>query len=146
MKTARLTALLVLLFVSTLAGLRISHAEEPKAAEAPAPKVPAFPGAADYTALRMAYAAQPGFSSYWNVEPERQAIFTAIAAFVRPGDEVLLPPYTFVATYNVVVLNHALPVFVDVDLGSNKTLQRALERPALRALPVDALLARLVRN
>lgn len=35
-----------------------------------------------------------------------------------PGDEVILPPYTFVATYNVVVLNHALPVFVDTDAES----------------------------
>jgi len=34
---------------------------------------------------------------------------------VGPGDEVLVPPYTFVATINVVLLQHALPVFVDTD-------------------------------
>jgi len=34
---------------------------------------------------------------------------------IGPGDEVLVPPYTFVATVNVVLLQHALPVFVDTD-------------------------------
>ncbi|MBI1789956.1 MAG: DegT/DnrJ/EryC1/StrS family aminotransferase [Acidobacteria bacterium] len=35
---------------------------------------------------------------------------------VGPGDEVLVPPYTFVATINAVLIQHALPVFVDTDL------------------------------
>jgi perosamine synthetase len=34
---------------------------------------------------------------------------------VEPGDEVIIPPYTFVATLNVVLRQHALPVFVDTD-------------------------------
>ncbi|MCI0336771.1 MAG: DegT/DnrJ/EryC1/StrS family aminotransferase [Acidobacteria bacterium] len=34
---------------------------------------------------------------------------------IGPGDEVIVPPYTFVATINVVLLQHALPVFVDTD-------------------------------
>lgn len=34
---------------------------------------------------------------------------------VCPGDEVLVPPYTFVATINAVLLQYALPVFVDSD-------------------------------
>ena len=47
------------------------------------------------------------------------ALYTALGALdVGPGDEVIIPPYTFVATYNVVVLNYALPVFVDSDLES----------------------------
>jgi dTDP-4-amino-4,6-dideoxygalactose transaminase len=37
---------------------------------------------------------------------------------VGPGDEVIVPPYTFVATVNVVLLQHALPVFVDTDRNS----------------------------
>jgi dTDP-4-amino-4,6-dideoxygalactose transaminase len=45
------------------------------------------------------------------------ALSTVLGALdIGPGDEVLLPPYTFVATYNVIVLNYALPVFVDTDL------------------------------
>ncbi len=39
---------------------------------------------------------------------------------IGPGDEVIIPPYTFVATYNAVVLNHALPIFVDTDLSSSQ--------------------------
>ncbi len=45
------------------------------------------------------------------------ALYTALNALgVGPGDEVIVPPYTFVATINVVLLNYALPVFVDTDL------------------------------
>lgn len=34
---------------------------------------------------------------------------------VEPGDEVIVPPYTFIATVNAVLRMHALPVFVDTD-------------------------------
>ncbi|MCW5981720.1 MAG: DegT/DnrJ/EryC1/StrS family aminotransferase [Bryobacteraceae bacterium] len=45
------------------------------------------------------------------------ALFTALNGMgVGPGDEVLVPPYTFVATINVVLLQHALPVFIDTDI------------------------------
>src|SRR5213592_1703599 len=45
------------------------------------------------------------------------ALYTVLGALeIGPGDEVILPPYTFVATYNVIVLNYALPVFVDTHL------------------------------
>ncbi|RIH62735.1 DegT/DnrJ/EryC1/StrS family aminotransferase [Mariniphaga sediminis] len=37
---------------------------------------------------------------------------------VGPGDEVVIPVYTFIATYNVVTLNYALPIFVDSDIES----------------------------
>jgi dTDP-4-amino-4,6-dideoxygalactose transaminase len=44
------------------------------------------------------------------------ALITALAALdVGPGDEVIVPPYTFVATINAVLVHHALPVFVDSD-------------------------------
>ncbi len=44
------------------------------------------------------------------------ALFTCLNALgVGPGDEVIVPPYTFVATINVVLLQHALPIFVDTD-------------------------------
>lgn len=47
------------------------------------------------------------------------ALYAALGGLdIGPGDEVIIPPYTFVATYNVVVLNYALPVFVDSDLES----------------------------
>jgi dTDP-4-amino-4,6-dideoxygalactose transaminase len=34
---------------------------------------------------------------------------------VDAGDEVLVSPYTFIASYNVIFMNKALPVFVDTD-------------------------------
>lgn len=45
------------------------------------------------------------------------ALIAALNAMdIGPGDEVLLSPYTFVATLNVVLLQHALPVFTDTDM------------------------------
>jgi perosamine synthetase len=45
------------------------------------------------------------------------SLYTMLGALeVGPGDEVVIPVYTFVATYNVVVLNYALPVFADTDI------------------------------
>jgi dTDP-4-amino-4,6-dideoxygalactose transaminase len=47
------------------------------------------------------------------------ALYTMLGALnIGPGDEVIIPPYTFIATYNAVVLNYALPVFVDSDIES----------------------------
>ena len=44
------------------------------------------------------------------------ALLTSLAALdVGPGDEVIVPPYTFVATVNVVLARYALPVFVDIN-------------------------------
>ena len=44
------------------------------------------------------------------------ALYVALNALgVEPGDEVILPPYTFSATVNAVLRMHALPVFVDTD-------------------------------
>ncbi len=37
-----------------------------------------------------------------------------IAAGVKPGDEVIVPPYTFIATASVVVEANCVPVFVDI--------------------------------
>lgn len=38
-----------------------------------------------------------------------------IAAGVRPGDEVIIPPYTFIATSTIVLEANCVPVFVDID-------------------------------
>ena len=47
------------------------------------------------------------------------ALSTVMGALdIGPGDEVIIPPYTFVATYNVITLNYGLPIFADVDLES----------------------------
>jgi dTDP-4-amino-4,6-dideoxygalactose transaminase len=42
-------------------------------------------------------------------------ILSLKALGVGPGDEVIVPPYTFIATVNAVLMLYALPVFVDTD-------------------------------
>jgi hypothetical protein len=46
---------------------------------------------------------------------------------IGPGDEVIVPPYTFVATVNAVLMHHALPVFVDTDPETFQIDARKLE-------------------
>ncbi|MFN0165453.1 MAG: DegT/DnrJ/EryC1/StrS family aminotransferase [Bryobacteraceae bacterium] len=44
------------------------------------------------------------------------ALLTALNSLeIQAGDEVILPPYTFVATVNAILQRHALPVFADID-------------------------------
>ena len=47
------------------------------------------------------------------------ALITALHELdVGPGDEVIVPPYTFIASIQAVILNGAMPVFVDTDPGT----------------------------
>jgi dTDP-4-amino-4,6-dideoxygalactose transaminase len=66
------------------------------------------------------------------------ALLSAIGALnVGPGDEVILPPYTFVATFNVITASFSLPVFADVDAASFQIDPAKLEAaitPATRLL------------
>ncbi|MFB3924170.1 MAG: DegT/DnrJ/EryC1/StrS family aminotransferase [Terriglobia bacterium] len=49
------------------------------------------------------------------------ALHTAVDIVgISPGDEVLVAPFTYIATVDAILLNYALPVFVDTDL---KTFQ-----------------------
>jgi dTDP-4-amino-4,6-dideoxygalactose transaminase len=44
------------------------------------------------------------------------ALIIALKALgVDAGDEVIVSPYTFIASYNVIIMNKALPVFADTD-------------------------------
>ena len=56
------------------------------------------------------------------------ALYISLNALgVEPGDEVLVPPFTFVATVNVVLRQHALPVFVDSDIDTFQIDPRKIE-------------------
>ncbi len=47
------------------------------------------------------------------------ALHTALAALgIKPGDEVIVPPITFVASANAVVYQGGTPVFADVEFGT----------------------------
>ena len=59
---------------------------------------------------------------------------------VGPGDEVIVPPYTFVATINAVLQTGALPVFVDTDratfqIDANR-IERAITPRTVAIMPV----------
>ncbi|WP_238867817.1 DegT/DnrJ/EryC1/StrS family aminotransferase [Proteiniphilum propionicum] len=69
------------------------------------------------------------------------ALLTMLGALeVGPGDEVIIPPYTFIATYNVIVQNYALPVFADVDIESfqvdAKKIESAITKNTKVLMPV----------
>jgi perosamine synthetase len=58
---------------------------------------------------------------------------------IQPGDEVLLPAFTFIAVANVVRLEQAVPVFVDVDadsLNMDPDRARAAITPKTRAMMI----------
>jgi dTDP-4-amino-4,6-dideoxygalactose transaminase len=77
------------------------------------------------------------------------ALLTALnVAGVDAGDEVLVSPFTFIATYNVIFLSKALPVFVDSDpetflMDPSKIQARITDRTVaivpvhIYGLPVD---------
>jgi dTDP-4-amino-4,6-dideoxygalactose transaminase len=61
----------------------------------------------------------------------------AILADIRPGDEVIMPSYTFVSTANAFVLRGAVPVFVDIrpdTLNIDETLIEAAITPRTKAI------------
>lgn len=61
----------------------------------------------------------------------------AILANIGPGDEVIMPSYTFVSTANAFVLRGATPVFVDIrpdTLNIDETLIEAAITPRTRAI------------
>lgn len=56
------------------------------------------------------------------------ALLTGLNALgVGPGDEVIVPPYTFIATINVVLETGAAPVFVDTDIETFQIDARKIE-------------------
>lgn len=66
--------------------------------------------------FEKAYAAHIGAKHAIAVTSGTTALYTAMAALeVGPGDEVILPAWTWYADYDAVVLSGALPVFVEID-------------------------------
>ena len=65
------------------------------------------------------------------------ALITSLAALgVGPGDEVIVPPYTFVATVNAVLMHHALPIFVDTDPETFQIDARKIEAAITERTPL----------
>jgi dTDP-4-amino-4,6-dideoxygalactose transaminase len=63
----------------------------------------------------------------------------SILCDLQPGDEVIMPSYTFVSTANAVVLHNAVPVFVDIrpdTLNIDESLIEAAITPRTKAISV----------
>ena len=63
----------------------------------------------------------------------------AILSGIGPGDEVILPSYTFTSTANAIVLRGATPVFVDVRMDTLNIDERLIEAavtPRTKAISV----------
>ena len=61
----------------------------------------------------------------------------AILADIKPGDEVIMPSYTFVSTANAFVLRGGVPVFVDIrpdTLNIDENLIEAAITPRTKAI------------
>jgi len=69
------------------------------------------------------------------------ALLTSLGALgIGPGDEVIVPPYTFTASVSVILLHYAMPVFVDSDretfLIDPKKIEAAITDRTAAILPV----------
>lgn len=63
-----------------------------------------------------AYASYLGVKHALAVTSGTTALYTAMAALeIGPGDEVILPAWTWYADYDAIVLSGALPVFAEID-------------------------------
>jgi dTDP-4-amino-4,6-dideoxygalactose transaminase len=81
------------------------------------------------SAFETAYASLTGARHCLATANGTSALITSLAALgVGPGDEVIVPPYTFVATVNAVMLLRALPVFVDSDIETFQIDARKVEQ------------------
>lgn len=84
------------------------------------PKVSQFENmVAAYTGARFAFATSSGTTALH---------LSLVALGIGPGDEVLVPDFTFPATANVVVQQGAVPVLVDIDLDTYNVDADALHR------------------
>ncbi len=73
-----------------------------------------------------------------SVNSATTALHTAIAACeIGPGDEVLVTPYSMVATASAILMNNAVPVFVDIDSETYNLDPKQVEKwitPRTRAI------------
>ena len=80
-------------------------------------------------AFESAYASLTGAKHCLATANGTSALITSLGSLgIGPGDEVIVPPYTFVATINTVLLMRALPVFVDTDIDTFQMDARKVER------------------
>jgi len=88
-----------------------------------------------------AYAKMNGAKACVAVSSGTSALLSSLGALgVGPGDEVLVPPYTFMATITVALVHYAMPIFVDSDretfLMDPRKLEAAITDRTAAIIPV----------
>ena len=85
-------------------------------------------GGAQVDAFEKAYCGLTGSPHCLAVANGTSALITALGVLdIGPGDEVIVPPYTFIATVNAVLMFHATPVFCDTDPATFQMDPKKLE-------------------
>jgi perosamine synthetase len=75
-----------------------------------------FLGGQKIQAFEAAFAEYHGTAHAIAVNSATSGLHAAVAACeIGPGDEVIVPPYTFTATATAVLHHNAIPVFADID-------------------------------
>ena len=73
-------------------------------------------GGGEVGSFEAAYAKLLGAKGCVSTSCGTTALLTALHVMgIDAGDEVIISPFTFIATYNVILMNKALPVFADTD-------------------------------
>jgi perosamine synthetase len=93
--------------------------------------------------LESLIAAETGSRFAFAASSATTGLHLALAALgVKPGDEVVIPDFSFPATANVVVQQGATPVFVDIDLETfnldTALLEAAVTERTAAIMPVHA--------
>lgn len=92
-------------------------------------------------AWEAAYAKLTGAKACLATANGTSALLTSLSVLgIGAGDEVIVPPYTFVATVNAVLMVQAIPVFVDTDRETfqidAKKIEAAITERTAAILPV----------
>ncbi|MCY9692366.1 DegT/DnrJ/EryC1/StrS family aminotransferase [Paenibacillus alginolyticus] len=99
-----------------------------------------FLGGPKVLEIEQAFTARFGSKHAISVNSATTALHTAIAACeIGPGDEVLVTPYTMVATASAILMNNAIPVFVDIEEDTFNLDPACIERwisPRTKAIVV----------
>lgn len=93
--------------------------------------------------IERMFAAKFGSKYAISVNSATTALHAAIAACeIGPGDEVLVSPYTMTATASAILMNNAVPVFVDIDPATYNINPSEIEKwltPRTKAIIVTNL-------
>ncbi|MFA5553286.1 MAG: DegT/DnrJ/EryC1/StrS family aminotransferase [Phycisphaerae bacterium] len=97
------------------------------------PKLPEFEqNFARYIGCKYAIAVNSGTSGLF---------MCMLAAGIGPGDEVITPPFTFIATSNSILMAGATPVFADIDPNNlnidPKQIEKKITNKTKAILPVE---------